>query len=64
MKFRDLFVPRYLHSDPNVRIKFINKVDDKNLIQQMSEKDEDQSVRAAAIERLQMLDKRKTVSVS
>jgi hypothetical protein len=62
MKFRDLFVPRYLHSDPNVRIKFLNKVDDKNLIQQMSEKDEDQSVRAAAIERLQALDKRKTVS--
>lgn len=63
MKFKDLFVPKYLHSDPTVRIKFINKVDDKHLITQMSEKDQDQSVRAAAIERLKALEKRKSVSV-
>lgn len=63
MKFRDLFVPKYLHSDPDVRIKFVNKLDDKNLIKQMSEKDENQGVRAAALDRLQSLQKRTTVSV-
>ncbi len=62
MEFRELFVPKHLHSDLSERIHFLNKVDDKNLIQQMSEKNEGQSVRATAIERLNTLDKRKAVS--
>lgn len=62
MKFRDLFVPKYLHSNPEVRIRFIERIDDKNLISQMSEKDDNQQVRNAAIQRLQQLDQRKGVS--
>ena len=61
MEFRKLFVPKHLHLDLNERIHFLNKVDDKNLIEQMSEKNEDQSVCATAIERLNTLDKRKAV---
>lgn len=61
MMFRELFVLKHLYSDLSERIHFLNKVDDKNLIEQMSEKDEDQSVRATAIERPNTLDKRKAV---
>lgn len=64
MKFKDLFVPKYLHSDPHVRIKFIHANDDRHLIRQMSEKDEDQSVRSAAIERLQALERSKSATAS
>ena len=28
MRFSDFFVPKYLHSNPNVRIKFINRTTD------------------------------------
>ncbi len=55
MKLRDLFVPKYVHSDPNVRIKFINKTDDTVLLKSIIENDQDESVIQAARERLQAL---------
>ncbi len=56
MKFKDLFVPRYLHSDPEVRIKFVNKSDDAKLLRQMAEKDADANVRKAAAVRADVLE--------
>lgn len=55
MKFKDIFVPRYLHSDPEVRLNFVKNSNDAKLLQQMSEKDPDAMVREAAAERTEML---------
>ena len=55
MKFSDFFVPKYVHSDPKVRIKFVNKTTDVTLLQSMVEKDEDGEVVQAARERIQAL---------
>nr|NJM00857.1 hypothetical protein [Desulfobacula sp.] len=55
MKFSDLFVPKYVHSDPNVRLKFISKSKDISLLEQMAVKDADEDVRKAAAERARML---------
>ena len=43
MKFRDLFVAKYLHSDPEVRMKFVMSSNDAKLLRQMSEKDDDEN---------------------
>lgn len=51
MKFKDLFVPRYLHSDPEVRLNFVRNSKDAKLLQQMAVKDGDEKVRKAAEER-------------
>ncbi len=55
MKFKDLFVPRYLHSDPEVRLNFIKSTNDTKLLRSISEKDADENVRKAAAERADML---------
>jgi hypothetical protein len=55
MGFSDLFVPKYLHSNPKVRIKFVNKCKDLHLLEQMTEKDEDDNVVQAARDRIQVL---------
>ncbi len=55
MGFSDLFVPKYLHSNPKVRIKFVNKCKDLHLLEQMTEKDEDENVVQAARDRIQVL---------
>ena len=52
MKFSDFFVPKYLHSDPRVRMKFISSTNDVKLLQQIAEKDGDNDVVRAAQERL------------
>ena len=52
MKFSDFFVPKYLHSDPKVRMKFISSTNDVKLLQQIAEKDGDNDVVRAAQERL------------
>ena len=52
MKFSDLFVPRYMHSNPDVRKQAIVRLDDAKLLQQISEKDDDAGVRRAAAQRL------------
>ncbi|MCK5099520.1 MAG: hypothetical protein KAR45_15540 [Desulfobacteraceae bacterium] len=55
MKFADFFLPKYLHSNPDVRLKLVAKTKDINLLEQMSEKDKDTAVREAAAERAQVL---------
>lgn len=55
MKITDWFVPRYLHSNPNVRLKFVNKTEDTKLLKSISEKDDDGNVRKAAAERAKKL---------
>ena len=55
MKFSDFFVPKYVHSNPKVRIKFVNKTTDVTLLQSMVEKDQDGEVVQAARDRIQAL---------
>ena len=55
MKFRDLFVAKYLHSDPEVRLRFVMNSSDAKLLRQMAEKDSDENVRRAAAERADSL---------
>ena len=55
MKFSDFFVPKYLHSDPDVRLKLISKTKDINLLEQMAIKDQDAFVRESAAHRAQAL---------
>ena len=55
MKFSDFFVPKYVHSNPQDRIKFVNKTTDVTLLQSMVEKDQDGEVVQAARDRIQAL---------
>jgi hypothetical protein len=55
MGFSDLFVPKYLHSNPKVRIKFVNRCEDRHLLEQMTQKDEDKKVVQAAKDRIRVL---------
>ncbi len=52
MRFQDIFVPRWQHSNPEVRIKAVNRMIDKSLLMQIAEKDEDEMVCMAARDRL------------
>jgi hypothetical protein len=55
MNFKDLFVPRYLHSNPDVRLKFVENSADVHLLKQMTEKDPAAVVREAAVARVERL---------
>jgi len=55
MKFSDFFVPKYVHSDPQVRIKFVYKTTDLMLLKSMVEKDQDGEVVQAARDRIEAL---------
>lgn len=55
MKFQDLFVPRWRHSDPEVRKGTVEKMTDAGLLAQIAEKDEHPMVREAAASRVEML---------
>jgi hypothetical protein len=59
MKFQDIFVPRWQHSNPEVRIKAVNRMSDQALLNQIVEKDEDEMVCMAARERLRELTQEK-----
>lgn len=52
MRFQDIFVPRWQHSNPEVRIKAVNRMSDKSLLMQIVEKDDDELVCMAARDRL------------
>ena len=52
MKFSDLFVPRFQHSNPEVRKQAILRLDDPKLLKQLAEKDDDPDVRQIAADRL------------
>ena len=52
MKFSDLFVPRWQNSNPDVRRRAVMKSTDEKLLMQISEKDLDDQVRQAALQRI------------
>lgn len=56
MKFSDFFVPKYLHSNPEMRLKFINKSKDISLLKQIAKQDQDQNVCKAAMDRVQAIE--------
>lgn len=62
MKFQDLFVPRWQHSNPDVRKKAVTRLKDKKLLQQISEQDEDPMVRDLALDTLNQLTNKVRVS--
>jgi hypothetical protein len=55
MKFKDLFIPGWQHSNPEVRSKAVRRLKDISLLKQISEMDEHQLVRAAAQSQLDVL---------
>lgn len=57
MKFKDLFVAKWLHSDPDVRKEAVEKMKDVKLLKQIAEKDSNESVRRAAAARAGELEK-------
>lgn len=56
MKFQDLFLPRWQHSNPMVRKKAAALSRDSKLLTHMAEKDPDPSVRETASARLVILE--------
>ncbi len=52
MRFQDLFVPKWQHSNPDVRVKAIGRLKDARLLRQIADNDEHQRVRDAATEQL------------
>ena len=59
MKFQDIFVPRWQHSNPDVRQKAVLRIKDPKLLRQIIENDDDEMVRLAANDRLAVLDSEK-----
>ena len=55
MSLKDWIVPRYLHSNPKVRMKFVEKSTDVRILKQVSENDSDPLIRKSAAERHEML---------
>jgi hypothetical protein len=55
MKFRDLFIPKWQHSNPEVRSQAVRRLRDISLLKQISEMDEHQMVRDAALSQLEVL---------
>ena len=58
MRFRDLFVPRWQHSNPEVRKRAVSRLSDASLLRQISELDDHQMVRDAAQAQLESLTER------
>lgn len=56
MQFRDLFVPRWQHSNPKVRKKAAALSKNGKLLAHIAEKDPDPSVRETASARLVILE--------
>ena len=55
MKFRDIFLPKIVRSDPEVRKDAVRKEMNAELIRQVIKKDKDPKVRMVAQERLKEL---------
>ena len=55
MKLQDLFVPRWQHSNPEVRKTAVGRLKDIRLLKQIAEMDEHQMVRDAAATQLNQL---------
>jgi hypothetical protein len=55
MAFRDLFLPKIAHSNPEVRIKAVKDEKDKALLQRVIENDQDPEVVKTAKKRIEEL---------
>jgi hypothetical protein len=55
MAFRDLFLPKIAHSNPEVRIKAVKGEKDKTLLQRVIENDQDPEVVKTAQKRIEEL---------
>ena len=62
MRFQDLFVPRWQHSNPEVRVKAIGRLKDPSLLKQIINQDEHPMVRDAAAEQLAQITNQGRVS--
>lgn len=58
MRIRDLFVPRWQHSNPEVRARAVSRLNDTSLLRQISDMDDHQMVRDAAQAQLERLTER------
>ncbi len=52
MKFSDLFLPKHVRSDPEVRKHAVEKMKDQSLLSQIAENDPDETVRDLASSRV------------
>lgn len=55
MSLKDWIVPKYLHSNPKVRMKFVESSKDNRILKEVSENDSDDSIRKAAIARIETI---------
>ncbi|NNF47313.1 MAG: hypothetical protein HKN69_11125 [Desulfofustis sp.] len=55
MSLKDWIVPRYLHSNPKVRMKFVENSSDARILKEVSENDSDDSIRKAATARIETI---------
>jgi hypothetical protein len=55
MSLKDWIVPKYLHSNPKVRMKFVENSSDARILKEVSENDSDDSIREAAIARIETI---------
>ena len=62
MKFSDIFVPRWQNSNPEVRIRAVERLKDIKLLEQIVENDDDPGVCQAARLQLESLQVRETVT--
>lgn len=62
MKFADIFVPRWQNSNPDVRLRAIERIKDVKLLEQIAAKDDDAGVCRAARLRLESLQVKETAT--
>ena len=55
MILKDLFVPRWQNSNPDVRQKAVMRLKDEDVLRHIIEKDDDEMVRLAARERMAVI---------
>ncbi|MGD8700819.1 MAG: HEAT repeat domain-containing protein [Desulfosarcina sp.] len=55
MKFRDIFLPKIVRSDPNVRKKAVLEESNLDVLKKVIQNDSDKEVRQAARKRLQRI---------
>jgi hypothetical protein len=55
MKFRDIFLPKIVRSDPNVRKKAVLGESNRDVLKKVIQNDSDKEVRQAARKRLQRI---------
>ncbi len=62
MKFSDIFVPRWQNSNPEVRIRAVERLKDIKLLEQIAQNDAELGVCQAAEHRLESLQVKETVA--